>query len=100
MWTARNETPRNSVIAITAIAVSVRAALRDCGGRKADTPFEIASTPVSAADPDANALSTRNRATVPAPAAIGCGATACGHEPAAHLATPVAIITYRTATKP
>ncbi len=34
---------------------SVRAAFFDFGGRKALTPFEIASTPVSAAAPEANA---------------------------------------------
>ena len=36
------------------------AALRDFGLRKAGTPLLIASTPVSAAQPDENALATRN----------------------------------------
>ena len=37
------------------ITISVRAALVGCGRRNAGTPFEIASTPVSALQPDANA---------------------------------------------
>ncbi len=35
------------------------AALRDFGLRNAGTPFEIASTPVSAADPDEKARASR-----------------------------------------
>ena len=93
MCTARNETPRKSVIAISAIAVRVRAAFRACGGRNALTPFEIASTPVNAADPDANALRTRKTPTAPAPAGNGCGTTACGQDPTAQRARPVPIIT-------
>ena len=81
------------MIAITAMAVRVRAAFRACGGRNALTPFEIASTPVSAADPDANALSTRKMPTAPVPAGNGCGTTACGQEPVAQRARPVPIIT-------
>ena len=37
---------------------SVRRAFSHSGLRNAVTPFEIASTPVTAAPPDANALST------------------------------------------
>ncbi len=39
---------------------SVVAALRDFGFRKAGTPLLIASTPVSAAQPDENDRATRN----------------------------------------
>ena len=43
------------------IHMSVRAALRDSGCRKAGTAFEIASTPVIAVHPAENACSSRNR---------------------------------------
>jgi hypothetical protein len=56
------------------------------------TPFEIASTPVRAAEPDANARRRTNTPTAPVPAAIGCGTCAVGHEPTAHFPIPVAII--------
>ena len=79
----------NSVIAIAPIASSVLAAFRPGGGRKALTPFEIASTPVSAAAPEAKAWSSTNTPTAPAPAAIGCGACTVGHSPVAHFPTPV-----------
>ena len=45
------------------ITTSVRAAFLPCGGRNAPTPFEIDSTPVSAAAPDANACRTTNTPT-------------------------------------
>lgn len=40
------------------MAASVVAALRDLGLRNAGTPLEIASTPVSAVQPEENARST------------------------------------------
>ena len=52
------------MIAITPIDISVLAALRACGRRNAVTPFEIASTPVSALQPEANA---RSSTTMPDP---------------------------------
>ena len=61
--------------------ISVRCAVRIRGWRNAGTPFEIASTPVTAEHPDANALSsstmpsasvTGNRSGVPI-TATGCG---------------------------
>src|SRR6266511_3429191 len=76
MCTARYETPMNSVIAIPPMISRVRAAFLPGGGRNALTPFEIASTPVSAAAPDANARRTTNTPTAPAPAAMGCGTCA------------------------
>jgi hypothetical protein len=54
-----NMTPRR-----IAIHVSVVAALRDSGFLKAGIPFEIASTPVSAEQPEAKARKKRNTLTV------------------------------------
>ncbi len=71
--TARYETPMKSEIARPPITSRVRAAFFPCGGRKAPTPFEIASTPVSAADPDANARRMTKSPIAPAPAAVGSG---------------------------
>ena len=51
--------PANIVVASTPIATSVPAALRLLGSLNAGTPLEIASTPVSAVQPDANARSAR-----------------------------------------
>src|SRR5438132_5447119 len=87
-FTARKETPRKSVIAITPSTPSVVAAFFPCGRRKALTPFAIASTPVSAVEPDENARSTRNTVTAPVPAGIGFGTTACGGWPVIVLITP------------
>src|SRR5512133_344511 len=98
MCTARKETPMKSVIAIAPMIRSVRAAFLPAGGRKALTPFEIDSTPVSAAAPDANARRRTNTPTVPAPAAIGSGTCACPHVPSAHFPTPVPIIASIAAT--
>jgi hypothetical protein len=42
------------------MTASVVAALRDCGRLKAGTPFEIASTPVSAVEPDEKACRITN----------------------------------------
>ena len=47
------------VIAIMPSSSSVVAALRLLGFRKAGTPLEIASTPVSAAQPEENARASR-----------------------------------------
>src|SRR5262245_34526615 len=101
MRTVRYETPRKSTIASAPRIVSVAAAFRPFGGRKALTPFEIDSTPVSAEAPEANArTSTTMPAPAAAPAATGCGTAACGQLPATHLPTPVAIIANSAATKP
>src|SRR2546423_13484918 len=97
--TARYETPMKSAIAITPMMTRVRAAFFPAGGRKALTPFEIASTPVSAAAPEAKARSRTNTPTVPAPAARGCGTCAVPQAPAAHLPTPVPIIASMAAAE-
>ena len=52
--------PISSATAMVPSSSSVVAALRDFGLRNAGTPLLIASTPVSAAQPDENALATRN----------------------------------------
>src|SRR6266540_2028347 len=97
--TARYETPRNIEIDITPSTPRVVAALRPFGGRKAPTPFEIASTPVSATAPEANARTSTNAPTVAAPPiATGCGTSACGHVPATHLPMPAPTRTNIAAT--
>src|SRR5258708_21264029 len=55
MCTASHDTPTKSEIAITPMIASVSAAFFDCGRLNALTPFEIDSTPVNAAEPDASA---------------------------------------------
>ncbi len=52
--------PMKRLIRMTPSQVSTVRALRASGGRKAGTPSETASTPVSAAQPEAKARSTRN----------------------------------------
>jgi len=62
--------PRKNVPRMLAIQPMVMAALRASGGLKAGTPFEIASIPVRAVQPEENARSTRNqvRGTAVSPA--------------------------------
>src|SRR5262245_5328899 len=100
MCTARYETPMKSVIAIAPMISSVRAAFLPGGGLNALTPFEIDSTPVSAAAPEAKARSTTKTVTAPAPAARGSGTCACGQLPVAHFETPVPIIKSIATTNP
>ena len=69
--TARYETPRNIAIASVPRTPSVFAAFFPCGWRKALTPFAIASTPVSAVEPDENARRRTKTVTAPVPAASG-----------------------------
>ena len=71
---------------------SVRAAFFDCGRLKAVTPFEIASTPVSALDPDAKARRTTKMLTAPVPAARGWLLTASGAAPVTIFQSPTPII--------
>ena len=65
-------------MAADAISNSVLAAFAAWGFLKALTPFAIASTPVSALEPEAKARSSTKRVTAPVPAGSGLGATACG----------------------
>ncbi len=91
IFTASQETPRNMITAIVPRTASVVAALRPWGRRNALTPFAIASTPVSAVEPDANARSRRKRVTPPVPALIGCVVTAVGQLPVAQRVKPTPI---------
>src|SRR5436853_7852943 len=58
-WWARTAEPRKSEPKITPIQVRVAAAFLDSGERKAGTPLEIASTPVSATAPEEKPLRMR-----------------------------------------
>src|SRR6476660_640642 len=70
---------------------SVAAAFFPCGLRNALTPFAIASTPVRAVEPEANASSTTNVVTAPTPAVSGCDTVACGQPVVAHFVAPTPI---------
>ena len=64
MWTlairARIVMPTNIDTAITPIATSVSCAFLAFGGLKAGTPLAMASTPVSAVQPEENARRVKN----------------------------------------
>ncbi len=72
-FTARNESPRNITPSRLPIHISVVRAFRHSGGLKAGTPLEIASTPVTAAPPEANACRIRNRLIAPVVSATSAG---------------------------
>ena len=102
MWVASQEIPRNIVIAITPMTASVSAAFFACGRRNAGTPFEIASTPVSAVEPDENACRITNSeivCTVVATSGADGMASPAGHPPR-HLTMPSAIITQDDRDEP
>ena len=67
---ANAATPQNSPARIVPVHVSTRAALRASGGRKAGTPFEMASTPDSAMAPDEKARISRNSDAPPSSAPL------------------------------
>src|SRR5689334_13724515 len=71
--------PTNIAIDITAIATSVCAAFLLSGGRNAGTPFDTASTPVSAVQPFENAVNSTNigRSVVPVGNGWSPGGTGC-----------------------
>ena len=79
---------------------SVVAAFFPWGFRKALTPLAIASTPVSAVEPDENARRRTKRVTPPVPAAIGFGTTACGGCPRIVFTRPTPTRANITVTKP
>ncbi len=89
---ARKLIPRNIDTAIVPMMARVVAAFRAWGRRKAGTPLEMASTPVSAVDPEEKAWSTTNNPTVLAVpmGKSSLGAMARGHAEVAHLINPVA----------
>ena len=73
---ARNVIPTNRTARMPAIAMSVVAAFFDSGGLKAGTPVAIASVPVRATAPDANARSrmrTPTACVVPVTASTSSG---------------------------
>src|ERR1700730_1072278 len=74
--TARYETPRKRKIAIEPRIARVAAAFLPCGLRNAFTPFAIASTPVSAVDPDENARRSTKSVIAPVPTGKAWGTTA------------------------
>jgi hypothetical protein len=91
--------PMNMVTVMNPIIESVAAAFRDCGRRKACTPLEIASTPVSAVEPEEKARRMRNK-LMPAVASRWSSAVAACGQSARHRANPVASIRDTMATNP
>ncbi len=89
--------PRNIVIDSVPISSNVVAAFLLLGRRNAGTPLLIASTPVNAVQPDANARSARNTSARPA-TSVCSGITsypalsATGADPASVRARPTTII--------
>ena len=79
--------PTNSVIRMNPSQARTMRALRASGGRKAGTPSDTASTPVSAAQPEEKARSTRksDRSWVTARSAVGGGGVS---HPATHRTKP------------
>ena len=80
---ARKVIPTNIVPRMSAMKPSVIAALRDSGARKAGTPLEMASMPVSAVQPDGEArASTGTRSAPPSPrSADGAAGGRCPSQP-------------------
>src|SRR5262249_35732118 len=60
----------------------------DCGRLNARMPLEIASTPVRAEDPDANACISSKRETAPTPAGTGEGTFVMTGQPPMHRTRP------------
>ena len=87
--------PAKVTARIAIITVRVARAFFHSGGLKAGTPSEIASTPVSAAQPELKARRTTKRVSAPAPAsAFASGGTGSGSKPLiAVRAIPTAIMT-------
>ena len=52
-WFASQVMPRNMAPSMSTMAIMVLPALREVGSRNADTPLEMASTPVRAVHPAA-----------------------------------------------
>ena len=70
---AMNDRPRNITPSSPPIHIRVVRAFRHSGGLNAGTPLEIASTPVTAAPPDANACRTTNSPIAPVVRATSSG---------------------------
>ena len=78
---------------------SVWPALRDCGRRKALTPFAIDSTPVSADEPDANAFEQHEQADRAGAGCHGMRGNRGRAAPGGALVKPTPIVVKRTAMK-
>ena len=74
-WPARKLMPRKIVPKKAPIMISTAPAGRHSGGLNAGTPFETASVPVKATDPDAKARRMRSN---PRPWVASCAAHAAG----------------------
>jgi hypothetical protein len=95
--------PRNIVMAIAPMIASVVAAFCACGRLNAGTPFEMASTPVSAVAPDENAFSNTKSPIAPAVAAalwIGSTSTPTAGHPLRHFPRPSTSSTPIDSTNP
>src|SRR3954453_18335285 len=94
-WGASHDRPGNITPSSPPIHMSVERAFFHSGFLNAGTPFEIASTPVMAAPPDAKAWRSRKipteLATPTGTRSAGIGA--CARPPVAALYTPTPIIT-------
>ena len=75
IWPARKLMPRKIRANDVPIIASTSRALRASGRLKAGTPFETASVPVSATDPDEKARRIRS---TPSGSAVPCGSHAVG----------------------
>ena len=92
-WTAKTVNPMNRMPSSTAIAVIVLAAFFASGGLNAGTPLAIASTPVNATEPPANALSSRTMPIVLVPNGTASGSGGIGTAvPATIRTAPMATI--------
>ena len=96
-WFDSTVMPTNIVARMNAIQPSVMAAFRDSGGRKAGMPLEIASIPVKAVHPEANARSPRNHAS--GSTAGTDGGAAGGSVPVTRRKKPTASMTLKLAMK-
>ena len=93
--------PRNMVMAMVPMMARVSAAFLACGRRKAGTPFEMASTPVSAVEPEEKARRMTNSPMGPATlasSAAGAIGSADG-QPPRHRKSPTPIIVTIDAMK-
>ena len=72
MCRASTVMPANMLTASSPMMARVLAALRALGRRNAGTPLLIASTPVSAVQPEANARRTSSRVKIPPTWAVRC----------------------------
>ena len=90
---ATSVTPMKITPSSTAIATSVLPAFFDSGGLNAGTPLAIASTPVSATEPLANARRSRTTVSVSVPSGTASGWRGIGTTvPATMCETPFATI--------